>query len=50
MTRPLYPEAHMSGTRLNPANGDWPCAINNPMSGYWWSLVISNNPPGSASS
>lgn len=50
MTRPLYPEAHMSGTRLNPANGDWPCAVNNPMCGYWWSLVISNNPPVPVSS
>lgn len=42
---PLYPEAYISGTVANPANGSWPCAVNNPMCGYYWSLIISNNPP-----
>ena len=41
----LYPEAHISGTYLNMANGDWPCALNHSMCGYWWSLIMANNPP-----
>ena len=40
----LYPEAHIKGTKLNMANGDWPCAKNNPMCGYWWSAIKKNNP------
>lgn len=44
MRAKLYPEAHVSGTKPNPANGDWPCAKNNPMCGYWWSLIKANNP------
>lgn len=42
--KPLYPEAHISGTLLNPANGDWPCAVNNPMCGYWFDAILRNNP------
>lgn len=41
----LYPEAHQRGSWLNPISGDWGSATNNPMCGYWWSLIISNNPP-----
>lgn len=42
---PLYPEAHIKGTLNNPANGHWPCALNHFMCGYWWSLIVANNPP-----
>ncbi len=42
---PLYPEAYQCGTWLNPQSGDWPCARNNPICGYWFAAIIANNPP-----
>jgi hypothetical protein len=40
----LCPEAHQHCTWLNPKADDWPSCINNPMCGYWWSLIKANNP------